>query len=156
MDDCSRDICSRRSAVVSLIPGDSSCFQLVASPLRVPLQLPLVLLRLPPLQLIGRHECNALGRMLLLLLPRTLFSALVGASLCHPLLLPALLTPSELAAPPALALALLALLVVLSLAPPSEVVLGAVLAPPSGLALRCCHRLRYPGGGVIHPRRYCC
>ena len=140
MADCSRGICSHRSDVVSLTPGDSSCCQLVASMPLMPLRLPSMLLwpprlvRLPPLQLPGCRECNALGPLLVPLSMRVLVAALVGASLCHPLLLPATLSPSELAASLSLALELLALLVASLLAPPLEVVLGAVLDPSLELA----------------------
>ena len=69
-----------------------------------------------------------LGRLLVLLSLWALVAALVGVSLCYRVLSLVTLAPSELAA-----LKLLALMVVLLLAPPLEVVPKAVLAPPSEL-----------------------
>ena len=142
------------------MPVDSSCCQLVAPSLLVPLRLPLVLmrppqmLRLPSLQPLGRRECAALGRLLVPSLLRVFVVALVGAPLCRPLLSPATLALLELATLLSLALASLALLG--CWLHPRRWCSGPCWLHPWSWPLRRCHRLCYPGGGVAHPRRCCC
>ena len=103
-------------------------------PLLPPRSLPLPrwLLRrplLPPQQPPGRRVCVAPGRLLVRPLLRVLVGSFADASLCRLSLSLVTLAPLEL-----VALLLLPQVVASSLAPPSEVVLGAALAPPSELA----------------------